>query len=69
MNTFSKKWVVVLIIVAGAFITIFKGTEARQKFVFKLKNRFDEKKQLAEKKKLRSGGVALDDIEIAAFHR
>jgi hypothetical protein len=70
MNAFSKKWAIVLILVAGTFIGIFKGAEARDKFVFKIKNRFDEKRQLAEQKKLlRSGGVALDDIEIAAFHR
>ncbi len=70
MSTFSKKWAVILILVAGTFIAIFKGTEARQKFVFKIKNRFEEKKQLAEQKKLlQAGGVALDDIEMAAFHR
>ncbi|MBO9571438.1 MAG: hypothetical protein J7497_04420 [Chitinophagaceae bacterium] len=70
MSTFSKRWVIVLILVAGTFIGIFKGAEARQKFVFKIRNRFEEKKQIAEQKKLlRSGGVALDDIEIAAFHR
>lgn len=70
MSTFSKRWAIVLILVAGTFIGIFKGTEARQKYVFKIKNRFYEKKHLAEQKKiLRSGGVALDDIEMAAFHR
>jgi hypothetical protein len=35
-----------------------------------MKNRYEEKRQLAEQKKLlRSGGVPLDDIEIAAFHK
>jgi hypothetical protein len=70
MSTFSKKYAIVLILVAGTFIGIFKGAEARGKYIFKVKNRYAEKKQLAEKKKLlRSGGVALDDIEMAAFHR
>ena len=70
MNQFSNKWVLVLIITVGSVISIFKGSEARNKWVFKIKNRFEEKKQLAENKKLvRSGGVLLDDIELASFHK
>jgi len=70
MNQFNNKWVLVLIITVGSVINIFKGSEARNKWVFKIKNRFEEKKQLAETKKLaRSGGVLLDDIELASFHK
>lgn len=70
MNTYISKWALVWIFVAGTLIGVFKGAEARQKWVFKVRNRCEEKKQLAEEKKLlRSGGVPLDDIEIAAFHR
>ncbi len=58
------------LLIGGTFIGIFKGAKARQKWIFKLKKRFAEKMQLEEEKKvLRSGGVPLDDIEIAAFHR
>jgi len=61
---------VLLMVIIGTFIGIFKGSEAKQKWVFRLKNRDQEKRQLAEHKKLlREGGVALDDIEMAAFHR
>jgi hypothetical protein len=70
MNKFNNKWIFVLIITVGSVINVFKGSEARDKWVFKMKNRFDEKKQLAEHKKLaRSGGVLLDDIELASFHK
>ena len=70
MSQFNSKWVLVLIITVGSVINIFKGPEARNKWVFKLKNRFEEKKLLAENKKLaRSGGVLLDDIELASFHK
>ena len=70
MNTFTKNSLPVLVLVAGTFIGLFKGSEARQKWIFKIRNRSEEKKQIAEQKKvLRSGGVALDDIELAAFHR
>ena len=70
MNKFNNKWVLVLVITVGSVINVLKGTEARNKWVFKMKNRFEEKKQLAEHKKLaRSGGVLLDDIELASFHK
>ena len=70
MNQFSNKWVLVLIITVGSVINIFKGSEARNKWVFKIKNRFEEKRQLAENKKLiRSGGVLLDVIELASFYK
>ena len=70
MNTVNNRWAILLILIVGSFIGIFKGAEARQKYVFKIKNRFDEKRQMAEERRvLRSGGVALDDIELAAFHK
>jgi hypothetical protein len=70
MNQFNNRWVLILIITVGTVIGILKGTEARQKWVFKIKNRYEEKRQLAEQKKLlRSGGVPLDDIELASFHK
>ncbi|HUQ67055.1 MAG TPA: hypothetical protein VM101_12920 [Flavitalea sp.] len=70
MKQFNNKWLLVFIITVGTVINMFKGSEARNKWVFKIKNRFEEKKQLAEHKKLaRSGGVLLDDIELASFHK
>jgi uncharacterized membrane protein YqgA involved in biofilm formation len=70
MKKVNNKLVVLLAIVIGTLIGIFKGSEAKQKWVFKIKNRYEEKRQLAEHKKLlRDGGVPLDDIEMAAFHR
>ena len=70
MKQVNNKLVVLLAIVIGTIIGIFKGSEAKQKWVFKIKNRHEEKRQLAEHKKLlREGGVPLDDIEMAAFHR
>ena len=70
MKKVNNKFVILLAIVVGTIVGIFKGSEAKQKWVFKIKNRYEEKRQLAEHKKLvREGGVALDDIELAAFHR
>jgi hypothetical protein len=70
MKQVNNKFVVLVAIVIGTIIGIFKGSEAKQKWVFRIKNRYEEKRQIAENKKLlQEGGVALDDIEMAAFHR
>jgi hypothetical protein len=61
--------ILLLALSIGSIVGIFRGNEAKQKWVFRIKSRFDEKRQIAEQKKLlRDGGVALDDIELAAFH-
>ena len=70
MKQVNNRWMVLLAIAVGTIIGIFRGSEAKQKWVFKVRNRFEEKRQLAEKEKLvREGRVPLDDIELAAFHR
>lgn len=54
----------------GSIVGILKGTEARQKWVFRVKSRIEEKRQMAEQRKMqKDGGVQLDDIELAAFHK
>jgi hypothetical protein len=69
MNQVNNKWVLSVMLTIGTFIGFVRGNEARQKWMFKMRNRNEQKRQLAENKKvLRSGGVALDDIEMAAFH-
>lgn len=53
----------------GTILGIFKGSEAKQKWVFRVKSRLDEKRQVKEQKRLqKDGAVMLDDIEIAAYH-
>ena len=70
MKQVNNRLVVLLAIVIGTIVGIFKGSEAKQKWVFRIKNRYEEKRQVAEHKKLlRDGGVPLDDIEMASFHR
>ena len=69
MKTLRNRTILLLALSVGSIVGVFRGSEAKQKWVFRIKSRFDEKRQLAEQKKLlRDGGVALDDIEIAAFH-
>jgi len=70
MKQVNNRMIILLAITVGTIIGIFRGNEAKQKWVFKIKNRYVEKRQLAEQKKqVREGGVALDDIEMASFHK
>jgi len=60
---------VILVIIIAALVGFFKGDEAKQKWVFKIKDKYDNRRQIAEKKSIaRKGGVMLDDIELAAYH-
>lgn len=69
MKKLSNRLILSLALTVGTIVGIFKGSEAKQKWVFRIKSRFEEKRQLAQQKKLmREGGILLDDIEIAAFH-
>jgi hypothetical protein len=69
MKIFRTRIILLVALTIGTVVGFFRGSEAKQKWVFRIKSRFDEKRHLAEQRRLmRDGGVALDDIEIAAFH-
>ena len=55
-----------MIIVAGLFIGMIKGTEVRNKWISKMKFRYEEKKEI--KKIIPRGGIMLDEIEEATYH-
>ena len=70
MHQINNKWIIILIRIVGTAIGIVWGDEARRKWAFKIKNRYEEKRSQEEQKKLlRAGRVPLDDIELAAFHK
>ncbi len=61
--------VVFLAVSVGGMIGIIKGEEAKQKWVFRLKSKYENRRLMAERKSIaRKGGVLLDDIELAAYH-
>jgi len=69
MKGARNKLVVFLAVVAGGVIGLFKGAEAKQKWVFRIRSKYENRRLVAEKKSIaRKGGVLLDDIEMAAFH-
>lgn len=69
MKKTLNRAVLLLALTVGSIVGFFKGAEAKQKWMFKVKSSLEEKRHMAEQKKLqRQGAVPLDDIEIAAFH-
>jgi hypothetical protein len=69
MKRYRNRLVIFLAFTIGSLIGVFKGEEAKQKWVFKIRSKYDSKRIVAEKKLIaRKGGVLLDDIEMAAFH-
>ena len=65
MNQFQHKLVIMLAVFVGTIVGLFRGTEAKQKWVYKIKSRYEDKRQMAAKKTIRVGEVMLDDIELA----
>lgn len=70
MKQMRQTLVIVLIMLGATVIGWVKGNEAKQKWVYKRKTSFEEKRQLAKKRMAaREGQVQLDDIEWASFHK
>ena len=70
MKGIKHKIIILVVIITGALVGLVKGGEAKQKWVFKIKDKYDHRRLMAEKKSIaRKGGVVLDDIELAAYHR
>ena len=69
MKGFKNKVVVFLAVSVGGMIGVIKGEEAKQKWVFRMKSKYENRRLMAERKSIaRRGGVMLDDIELASFH-
>ena len=56
-----------LIMIAGSVIGVIKGQEVRNKWVSKMKFRYEERKD-NKKQHVQPGEIALDDIEEATYH-
>jgi hypothetical protein len=69
MKSFRNKMIIFTAVTVGGLIGLLNGEEAKQKWVFKIKSKYENKRLIAEKKSIaRKGGVLLDDIEMAAYH-
>lgn len=69
MKSVKNKMVVFLAVTIGGMVGLVKGEEARQKWVFRIRSKYENRRLMAERKSIaRRGGVLLDDIEMAAYH-
>ena len=69
MKGVKQRMVVFLAVTVGGMIGVIKGEEAKQKWVFRLRSKYENRRLMAERKSIaRKGGVLLDDIELAAYH-
>ncbi len=69
MKGIKNKMVVFLAVTVGGMIGVVKGEEAKQKWVFRMRSKYENRRLMAERKSIaRKGGVMLDDIELASFH-
>lgn len=69
MKKFQKNLILGLVMVAATIIGWVKGDEAKQKWMYKWKTSYEEKREMARKRMaLREGHVVLDDIEWASYH-
>ncbi len=66
MKQMNRKIIIASIIAGGLFVGFVKGQDARSRWVSKMKNRQENPKSNSEKT---SNEVALDDYEIASFHK
>jgi hypothetical protein len=69
MKKMQRNLMMVLVMSLASFIGWFKGDEAKQKWVYKWKMTYEEKRQLAQKRMAeRKGKVQLDDFEWSSYH-
>ncbi len=70
MKRIRQKAVILIAVAFGTVLGMFRGQEAKQKWMFKFMSKRDEKRQTAElRNELEKGMVLLDDIEMSAFHK
>jgi len=70
MKGLKHKLAVVLIWIFAGLLGFIKGDEAKQKWVFKIKDKYVNRKQVRENKLIAlRGGVLLDEIEMEAYHK
>ena len=70
MKGLKNKLATALIWIFAGLLGFFKGINAKQKWVFKRKNKHATRNLVKENKLIAlRGGVLLDDIEMEAYHK
>ena len=62
MKTLRNRTILLLALSVASIVGVFKGNEAKQKWVFRIKSRFDEKRQLAELEYVMNSRAAMTSL-------
>lgn len=65
MNKINRKFFIAFIVVAGLFVGVIKGQDAKNRWVSKMKFKHDKSRLKTQNSPQK---VVLDDFEIASFH-
>lgn len=69
MKSIRQKAVILAAVMISTVIGAFKGQEAKQKWMFRILSKNDERQARAVRRAdEKQGKVILDDIEMAAYH-
>ncbi|ULQ55134.1 hypothetical protein KJS94_10830 [Flavihumibacter rivuli] len=69
MKSMKQKAVILAAVMISTVIGAFKGQEAKQKWMFRILSKNDERQARAVRRSdAKQGKVILDDIEMAAYH-
>ncbi|MCW3117396.1 MAG: hypothetical protein JWM28_1478 [Chitinophagaceae bacterium] len=68
MKQVLHKLLLSMILSGGLFIGMVKGQEVKQKWIAKMKDRYEGKESASHKNTTKAGEVLLDEYEIAAYH-
>ena len=68
MKQLVHKMLLSLILSGGLFIGMVKGQEVKQKWIAKMKNRYEGKESANHKNTTLTEEVMLDEYEISSYH-
>jgi hypothetical protein len=65
MKGMKRKMAITLALVTASLIGTFRGTEAKQRFISRIRTRYEDMKKFIPKEQ---SEVVLDEFEFSAFH-
>ena len=68
MRHIIHKILLSVILSGGLFIGMLKGQEVKQKWIAKMKDRYEGKESANQKNALKTEEVVLDEYEISSYH-
>lgn len=68
MKRIVQKTLLSMILIGGLFIGMVRGQETKQRWITKMKNRYEGNRSKGDSKLAGSEEISLDEFEISAYH-